>query len=115
MKRALLGVLLAVTGCSRDLSTPPLPQPGGVTGRVVYATPGRSDLKPAAGAVVTLIGSGLSTTANQAGTFALLPLEETEGLLHFSFDSDGDGVIDRQRVEQLSDWNTGVHQHVNMG
>jgi hypothetical protein len=114
MKRALLLCLFAA-GCSRDLSVPPLPQPGAISGRIVYATPGRSELKPAAGAVITLIGSGLSTTANQAGTFLLGPLEETEGLLHFTFDSDGDGVIDRQKVEQLSAWKTGVNRQVSMG
>ncbi len=116
MRRALLLLVVVVaTGCSRDLTTPPLPAPGQISGRVVYATPGRSDLKPAAAAAVSLMGSGLSATTNQAGTFSLAPVNDTEGLLHFTFDSDGDGVVDRQRVEQLSEWKSGLNRQVAMG
>lgn len=114
MKR-VLPLLLVAAGCSRDLTTPPLPQPGRLFGRTVYAVPGRSDPRPAALAVVSLLGSGLSTTANQAGTFSLGPVEETQGVLHFSFDSDGDGRVDRQRVERLEDWKAGVNRQVDMG
>ncbi len=109
-----LGLLLTAA-CSRDLSTPPPPAPGRINGRAVFAIPGRSDLKPAAGTGASLIGSGLSTTTNPAGTFTLTPLEATDGLLHFTFDSDGDGVIDLQKVEQLSNWNTGPNRQVDMG
>ncbi len=113
-----LRTLLALTllgGCSRDLTTPPPAPPGRISGRVVYAIPGRSDARPAGGAVVSLLGSGLSTTTNQAGTFSLSPLDDTTGLLLFAFDADGDGTIDRQKVEQLSDWKTGPHRQVQMG
>jgi hypothetical protein len=112
--RRALWALLFLTGC-RDLTTPPQPGPGSIAGRVVYGVPGRADLKPAGGTVVTVLGSGLSAVANQAGTFTLTPLEETEGLLLFSFDSDGDGTIDRQKVERLADWKTGPHKAVQMG
>ncbi len=81
-----LWALVLLAGCTRDLSTPPQAPPGKISGRVVYAIPGRSESKPAAGAVVSLLGSGLSTTANQAGTFSLSPLEDTTGLLLFSND-----------------------------
>lgn len=114
MKRALL-LLLVAAGCSRDLTVPPYPPAGSVSGRIVYAVPGRSDLRPARGAVVALIGSGVAVTANQAGTFSLNPLEVTEGLLHFTFDTDGDGLIDRQKVEQLTEWQSGPNRQVAMG
>lgn len=110
-----VGVLLLLASCSRDLTVPPDPQPGRLTGRVVFAVPGRSDLRPAAGTGVTLLGSGLSATANQAGTFSLAPVEETTGVLLFSFDSNADGVIDRQRTERLEDWGAGVHRQVDLG
>jgi|GEM_PF-4014158 len=113
MKRLVLCLLLA--GCSRDLTLPAEPGPGSISGRAVYAVPGQATLKPAARSVVTLIGAGLSATANQAGTFRLEPIEQTEGLLHFTFDSDGDGVIDLQKIEQLSDWSTGRLKQVAMG
>lgn len=115
VRAAFFACLVATAaGCTRDLTVPPLPGAGGVNGHVVSAVPGRSDRRPAAGAVVSLVGSGLETTTNAGGTFAL-DLEAKDGLLLFRFDADKDGTVDQQLVLRLSDYGTGPHKRVDLG
>jgi hypothetical protein len=96
----LLMVAGLLTGCL-DLTLPGQPGPGSVTGRVVYTPPGRSTARPAAGATVTLLGSGLTLTTSPEGSFTLDGLVPTTGVLLLRFDLDGDGTFRRQRLVHL--------------
>mgnify|MGYP002400417456 CR=1 FL=1 len=89
--------------------------PGSVTGRVTYAVPGRSERRPAVNAAVSLLGTGNQVVTNPAGVFTLPDVDVTEGLVHFRFDSDGDGVVDRQRVLELADYGAGPHRAIDVG
>lgn len=89
--------------------------PGSVTGRVTYAVPGRSERRPAVNAGVALLGTANEVVTNPAGVFKLPDVDVTEGLVHFRFDSDGDGVVDRQRVLELADYGAGPHRAIDVG
>lgn len=102
--------LVLVCGCiNLSLPDPPAPPgPGSIQGTVVYAVAGRSGVRPAVGARITLLESGQSVVAEaETGRFDLREVRLTSGRLHFVFDLDGDGVVDRQRVLQLDSLGAG--------
>jgi hypothetical protein len=108
-------LLLAIVGCTRDLTLPPLPGPGTVYGTVVYAVPGQAAPVPAPNAVVSLLGTSLQTTASSDGHFLLQGLVTSEGSLLFQVDSTGSGAFDHQRLVSLSDIGAGVGRQIAMG
>ncbi len=115
--RKLNGLLLALTlgACTRDLSLPMADAVGSVSGRAVYAVPGRADLRPAVGALVSLKASGLSTATTPSGTFHLEGVEDPKRELLFQLDSDQDGAFDRQRTFSLEGFGVGPHRAVDLG
>ncbi len=110
--------LLVLSGCL-DLvlpQPPPDPGPGSLQGSLVYSEPGQSTLRPAVGAVVELVGSGVRTvSAGDTGFFTLSPVDTNVGAVLIRFDSDGDGKPDRQRLLQLEPLHTGRGKVVNVG
>jgi hypothetical protein len=112
-------VLALATSACIDLTLPDLPPPpgpGSIQGTVVFAVPGRSGYRPAGGARVTLIESGISTVANQeTGRFDLRDVRISSGLLLFEFDLERDGRIDRQRVLELTSIGAGLGRNVTLG
>jgi len=107
--------LAALLGCTRDLSLPPLPSPGTVNGRVVYAVAGQTLPVAAAGAKVSLVGTSLAASADSDGRFLLSGIAQSEGQLLFQVDSRGSGVFDRQRVINLSEIGAGFGRQVGLG
>ncbi|MBL8956847.1 MAG: hypothetical protein JNK82_39100, partial [Myxococcaceae bacterium] len=118
MKRPLLRVLLTAAvlcaACERNLGLPELPEEGGVVGRVTYSAPGTTQRRPAVRAVVSLFGSANQVETNAGGTFSLPGVEKPE-LLHIRFDSDSDGVIDKERLVDLSGYGVGPRRRVDLG
>lgn len=93
---------LTLTACY-DLRLPTPAGPGSIQGRALYATPGSSALSPAVGARVELRGTSITVViTDEDGRFVLPSAGVTGGVLLFSFDSDRDGKVDRQRLLQLS-------------
>src|SRR6476619_151722 len=106
-----LALALIASSCSRELAVPEPPdptRPGTVAGTVVYAEPGLSTLRPAAGATIELVGGGVMTTAAADGRFVLSPIATNIGTILIRFDTDGDGHADRQRSLGLDDIGGGV-------
>jgi hypothetical protein len=114
-----LWVLLVVVlvGC-RDLSLQPPPPPPGagtVQGTLLYAVPGRTERRAAAGARVSLLGSSVEVVALESGRFLLAGVRSSEGQLLIQFDQDADGTFERQRVLELGDMGAGLGRDVELG
>lgn len=87
-----------------------------MVGSVVYAVPGQSSLRPAGGAIVELVGSGVSVRANQeTGAFTLSPVSSSTGTIAIRFDVDRDGRFDKQRLIRLQGLGAGPGKLVNLG
>ncbi|MBK7862362.1 MAG: carboxypeptidase regulatory-like domain-containing protein [Archangiaceae bacterium] len=111
---ALIGCLLSC----RQLSLPEAaaPQPGTVQALVVYARPGQTELQPAVGAHARLQGTALEAVAdNSEGRVALSGVVSSTGTLHFTFDADGDGAVDHQRLFSLAATGAGPGRDVFLG
>ncbi|MCU0695762.1 MAG: carboxypeptidase regulatory-like domain-containing protein [Myxococcaceae bacterium] len=117
MLRRLLPTLV-LAGCI-DLTVPappPPPMPGALEGTLVFAQPGQATLRPAVGASVELVGSGVRTTsAGDTAFFSLSPVDTNAGAVLIRFDSDGDGTADKQRLLDLEPLKTGRGKRVNAG
>lgn len=111
-------VALVLVGCI-DVTLPeppPPPGPGTVQGTVVYAVAGRTGTRPAGGARISLLGTSTQTVADaETGRFVVSGITQSTGRLLFSFDADGDGVDDRQRLLELSAIGAGRGQDVALG
>src|ERR1700677_4470470 len=100
-RRTLL-VLLLLGGCQRSFPAPTPTGPGTVYGNVVYQQPGSDQPSPASGATVQLLGSSLTTTAHNDGTFLMSGIETGAGTLLFSFAAPGGSPL--QAVVELSNY-----------
>jgi hypothetical protein len=107
--------VMVLVACSRDVTLPPLPGPGSLQGRVVYAVAGQSAPAPAAGARVTLLGSSLGAMTGSDGRFLIGGLTQTRGALLFQVDFDHDGVADRQTSLRLEDVHAGPGVDLSLG
>jgi alpha-tubulin suppressor-like RCC1 family protein len=85
MVRRICGAV-AITWLAACLDTqlPPSPGPGSITGRVLVAAPGEPLGTPAAGATITLVEAGLTTTSQADGRFTLAPVSQGEGTLEIT-------------------------------
>ncbi len=107
------GLLLA--GCVVDLELPPPPGPASLSGTLVYAIPGKTQLAPAVGATVELSNSSLRTVANEEGFFQLDRVSATKGTLVFRLDTNGDGKMDRQKNVDLAALGLRAGRDLNLG
>jgi hypothetical protein len=110
-------IVVVLVGC-RDLTlppTPPAPGVGTVQGTLLYAVPGRTERRPAAGARVSLLGSSIEVVALESGRFLLAGVRSSEGQLLIQFDQDADGTFERQRVFELGDLGAGLGREVELG
>jgi hypothetical protein len=117
VKRALLLVAVLGVGC-RDLKVPeapPAPGPGTISGRAVVAVAGRSEKKPAEGAFVRLLPTGLVTKTDADGLFVLEGVTRSTGELLLQHDVDGDGHFERQRLVRVDGYRPGFNRHVQLG
>jgi len=119
MKRIGLALLpWLLFGCF-DLALPakpPPPGPGTVQGTVVYAVSGRTTSRPAGGARIQLVNTTLETAADlESGRFVLEGITQSTGLLLITFDADRDGVIDRQKLLDLTAIKAGPGRDVALG
>ncbi|MDX2012656.1 MAG: carboxypeptidase regulatory-like domain-containing protein [Myxococcaceae bacterium] len=111
----VLGVV-AGTGCL-DVTLPerpPPPGPGTLQGAVVYSLPGKPVL-PAPGARVVLQGTSAATVADDEGRFLLGGIDRARGAVHITFDVEGDGVVDRQRLLRLESVGAGPGRAASAG
>lgn len=117
--RVVAGVVLVVSSACIELSLPQPPAPPGpgtIQGAAVYAVAGRTGYRPAGGARVTLLSTGVSTVAAaDSGRFTLSNVRTSTGLLLFTVDLDGDGVADRQRALDLATLGAGPGKNVALG
>ncbi|MDX2015160.1 MAG: hypothetical protein SFW67_33515 [Myxococcaceae bacterium] len=118
MRPVVLVAAALLAGCL-DVTVPmppPAPGPGSLQGTVVYSVPGRTGTRPAGGATVTLVGTSRRATADaETGRFELDGLTRSTGQVLFAFDADGDGVVDRQKVLELSAVGAGRGKTVALG
>lgn len=96
-----LALPLLLVSC-RELSVPPPPGPGFLTGRIVVAEPGTGRKRPAADVFVELNLTNLTTRTSAEGRFTLGPLPRRDGTLSLRLDADGDGRFERQRLIPLA-------------
>jgi sugar lactone lactonase YvrE len=117
MLRRLASALLVMLlqACSRDLTVPGPPAPGTVQGRVVYAVPGLTAPKAAAGASVSVLGTSLGTTTAADGRFLVEGITTDHGSLLVQADLDGDGKPDRQALLSLAGIHAGLGRNVALG
>ncbi len=110
-------LILALLAACRDveLPTPTALKPGVLRATLLTTLPGRSELSPATGATVKLIGTTQGATADSDGNLVLTDLHVTKGKLVFSLDLDGSGSIDRSRSLTLEGLNAGFGKEVNIG
>lgn len=118
VRRVSWGVLLVVASSCLDLAlpaAPPPPGPGTISGRAVVAVAGRAERRPAAGAFVRLLPSGLTTRTSESGVFVLEGVTRSTGELLVQHDGDGDGRFERQRLVRLDDLHPGLGRQVQVG
>jgi hypothetical protein len=119
MNRIVVIVSVALaTGCL-DISLPERPPPpgsGAVQGTVVHAEPGQSVLRPATGATIELVGSGVRTQATgETAAFNLTPVDTATGNVLIRFDQNGDGQPDKQKLLRLEGLGAGRGKLVTLG
>jgi hypothetical protein len=115
--RALWGLLAStviLAGC-RDLTIPPPPGPGSLTGKVVLAVPGTPTRVPVVGAQVEVLSSGRRTVSDDQGAFSVTGLLADETKVLFRADLDGDGHVDRQKLLALGALSAGRSRDVSLG
>lgn len=112
---AVVAGTCALLGCSRDLSAPPLPGPGTIQGRVLYAVPGQLLPAPAKGAVVTILSTSLGAVADAQGRFVIEGVTMTQGRLLVQLDRDGDGTPDLQSLLPLESLKAGPGRDLAIG
>jgi hypothetical protein len=114
----VLVVACLLSGCFRSLELPQEPgprPPGTIQGRLVYAKPGEATPQPAKGAAVYVLNTTLAATASNEGRFLLEGIRQSEGLVLFRLDIDGDGRPDRQRTMKLEDLSAGQGKQIALG
>jgi hypothetical protein len=115
MKRLRALWVVSLCGCF-ELSLPSPAGSGSVQGSVVHAEPGQTALRPAVGATVELVGVGVKTkTAGETAAFTLSPVDTSEGSVLVRFDSDGDGVSDKEKLIRLEGLGAGRGKSVSLG
>ncbi len=113
---ALCALLQACQASDLTLPSPPTKQPPGtIYGTVVYALPGKMTTAPAANASITILGTGLSTTAGSDGHFLLSGVTQSSGALLIRFDAAMNGMVDHQKLIQLSDIGAGLGRQIDLG
>ncbi len=112
MRPIIVVVALLGSVACRDLSLPPPPGVGSLRGRVVAAVPGRVERIPVPGASLSVLGSSLTTAADDAGLFLFDDFEQTSGSLLVRAAVDG---APRQRLLDLSSLGTGPGLDVDLG
>lgn len=118
LRRIVVAVALVAAGCTRDVelpAPPPVLASGVVTGRVVMATPGRTDKVPVKDVVVSLQGSTNTVASDAEGRFSLDGIQSSTGALLFRLDLDRDGVIDHQKVLSLESLGAAPGRAVSAG
>lgn len=114
----LLSSVVFLAGCA-DLGlpdVPPPPGPGTVQGRVVYAVPGRSEIRAAAGAEIFLLNTSEKAVADaESGRFVIDGIRSRFNQLLIRFDADGDGTPERQRIIDLKNLGVGSGKDVELG
>lgn len=118
MRKLILGALGLLTAClDVTVPQPPAPPgPGSIQGTVVYSVPGRTSARPAGGATVSLVGTSRRATADaETGRFGLDGVTRGTGRLLLTFDADGDGAVDRQKVLDLAAVGAGRGKTVALG
>ncbi len=118
MKRIFALCLVLLSGCF-ELSLPGVPAApgsGSLQGTIVHAEPGQTTLRPANGATVELVGTGVKTrTIGDTAAFNLTPVDTAEGTVLIRFDSDGDGRADKEKLLRLEGLGTGRGKTVSLG
>ncbi len=118
MKRIFALCLVSLSGCF-ELSLPGVPAApgsGSLQGTLVHAEPGQTTLRPANGATVELVGTGVKTrTIGDTAAFNLTPVDTAEGTVLIRFDSDGDGRADKEKLLRLEGLGTGRGKTVSLG
>ncbi len=115
MRTLTWAVCLLAGGCVVDLELPPPPGPASLSGTLVYAIPGKTQLAPAKGASVEVQNSSLRAVANDEGFFQLDKLSAQSGTLVFRFDLNGDGKPDRQKNVDLAALGLRPGRDLNLG
>lgn len=101
-RRALIWPLLLALGCELPIALPGAPEPpkpGTLSGRLVLEQPATGKVVAAAGATVQLLGTNVTSIANEEGRFVLGPILGDEGTILFRH---GDAETVRQRLSKLS-------------
>ena len=101
-------------GC-RDTQLPSVPGPaqaGTIGGTVLYAVPGKSELAAGAGARVSVLGSGASTTADAEGRFLIEGISRDNGILLLELEIN---AVSRRRVLRLEDIGAGTGRDISLG
>ncbi|MBK7861468.1 MAG: Ig-like domain-containing protein [Archangiaceae bacterium] len=111
-------LLFSLAACNRDLALAPTPQPpgpGSISGRAMVSLPGRTQRLPAAGAEVTLMGTGRTVGCDANGNFLIDGITTTAGQLLFRYDSDGNHAVDRQKLLSLEALQAGPGKQLSVG
>jgi hypothetical protein len=115
---ALFFLGLLQPGCAIPTDLPPPPQlnaPGTISGQLLEALPGTSELMPAAGANVQILATSLATVSGSDGRFLLKSVTQTTGKLLIQADRDTSGTYRRQRLFDLATIGAGPGQQVSLG
>lgn len=116
MRRIVPVMLLSACLDTTLPGAPPPPGAGIVQGNLVWVEPGQGSVRPATGATVELVSTGVRTTASgETAFFSLTPVDSSSSPLLIRFDADGDGRQERQRVIDLAPLKAGRGKTISLG
>jgi hypothetical protein len=115
----VLAAVLFVTGCLdvKLPDPPPPPGPGSIQGRVVYAVEGRTGVRPAPGARLSLVSTSTTAVADAEGRFEVRNVRQATGKLLISFmpPADAGATAERQRLLDLEQLGAGPGKTIALG
>ncbi|MDP3231270.1 MAG: hypothetical protein Q8N26_00740 [Myxococcales bacterium] len=115
MTRRTWLVAFVLSSSCLELTLPPPPGPGTISGTLVVAVTGQPGFQPAPRGRATITGAGLDAAADAEGQFTLQGLTASTGRLLLSSDTDGNGRPERQRFFSLEAIGARTGRDVSLG